>query len=244
MTPQWNPTRRKVREEWRTRRTQPLPEKLHRNHQGRPMSFLKSLSGGSQQRWFAAVESGDVEEVKRLIAAGTDVNMKNDEGRTALHLAVMQGTYADTAAPLVSALLVAGADKDAKQKGGWTPLHLAVANGKTAAVSALLAFKAQTEVWDEVGNTPLHMAANNSFEPILKAMLAAGADKNARTTGVGATPLHFAAWQGHPVGVEILLSAGADKQAKNKYGRTALDLANEELRKLALDRSSGVVSNL
>src|ERR1035438_1819839 len=115
-------------------------------------------NASSQQRWFAAVESGDVEEVKSLIAAGTNVNMKNDDGRTALHLAVLEGTYA--AAPLVSALLVGGADKDARQKEGWTPLHLAVANYRIAAVSALLAFKAQTEVWDEVGNTPLHMAAH------------------------------------------------------------------------------------
>ena len=199
-------------------------------------------NASSQQRWFAAVESGDVEEVKSLIAAGTNVNMKNDDGRTALHLAVLEGTYA--AAPLVSALLVGGADKDARQKEGWTPLHLAVANYRIAAVSALLAFKAQTEVWDEVGNTPLHMAAHEDHGLIVKALLAAGADKNVRTTGVGATPLHFAAFYCHPTIAEILLAAGADKHAKNKYGRTALDLAKEELGKFASQRSSGGYSSI
>jgi ankyrin repeat protein len=199
---------------------------------------------GEKQLWFAAVRSGDVETVKRLIAAGTDINMKNDEGRTALHIAALQGTYGDSAAPLVSALLAAGADKDARQKDGWTPLHVAVANSKLAAVSALLAFKAQTEVWDEVGNTPLHMAAQIGIGPIVQALLAAGADKNVRNTSVGATPLHFAAFYYSRTSVKILLAAGADKHAKNKYGCTALDLAKEEHGKFASQRSSGGYNSL
>jgi ankyrin repeat protein len=184
--------------------------------------------------WFTAVTSGNVEEISALIAAGADLNAKNDKGQTALHVAVLKCGLFDTEAPLVSTLLNAGADKDAKLEGGWTPLHLAIANGRTAAVSALLAHRPQLEVWDKQGRTPLHLAAEKrdpKMPQIIRELLAAGADKNARTRGVGATPLHVAAFFGLPAIIEILLEAGADQKAKNKYGSTALEMAKEEAQK-------------
>lgn len=181
-----------------------------------------------RQSWFAAVRSNNVEEVKKLISSGAELNARNEEGQTALHLAVLNGTFSDADAPLVSELLSAGADKNAKQQNsGWTPLHLAIANNHVAAVSALLAHRVQTEVWDDRGKAPLHLAARQGHTQIVKELLSSGADKNARERIAGATPLHIAAFEGLPWIVKILLEAGADKGAKNKYGSTALDLAKE-----------------
>ena len=39
---------------------------------------------------FHAMEDGDIEEVKNLLAKGADVNAKNEEGKSALFLAIEQ----------------------------------------------------------------------------------------------------------------------------------------------------------
>lgn len=39
---------------------------------------------------FHAMEEGDIEEVKNLLAKGADVNAKNEEGKSALFLAIEQ----------------------------------------------------------------------------------------------------------------------------------------------------------
>jgi hypothetical protein len=71
-----------------------------------------------------AVFDGNIEAIKQHLAAGTDVNAKDDNGWTPLHLAAENGRKQ------VAELLIAkGADVNAKDDNGWTPLHLAVDGG-------------------------------------------------------------------------------------------------------------------
>ena len=61
-----------------------------------------------------------MEEVKKFIQAGFDVNAQKDEGRTALHLASEFGH-----AEVITVLLTAGADKRIRNRNGKTPHNLA-----------------------------------------------------------------------------------------------------------------------
>ena len=67
----------------------------------------------------AAVE-GNIEAVKQHIAAGTDVNAKNEFGSGPLHSAAAGGHN-----EIAKMLIAAGADVNAKDKNGNTPLDMA-----------------------------------------------------------------------------------------------------------------------
>ena len=64
-----------------------------------------------------AAEDGNIEVVKQHLAAGTDVNAKNDSGVTPLHRAAYYGHK-----EIVVLLIAKGADVNVKNDVGYTPL--------------------------------------------------------------------------------------------------------------------------
>ena len=81
-----------------------------------------------------AVFDGNIEAVKQHLAAGTDVNAKDDNGWIPLHFAVYYGHK-----EIVELLIAKGADVNAKDKNGWTPLHLAAENGRKQVAELFIA---------------------------------------------------------------------------------------------------------
>ena len=81
-----------------------------------------------------AAERGFIETVKQHLAAGTDVNAKNDPygEMTPLHLAASQGQK-----EVVELLIEKGADVNAKLEGGRTPLDVAIVQNKTETADLL-----------------------------------------------------------------------------------------------------------
>ena len=70
--------------------------------------------------------------ITRLLVAGANVNARDKDVETALHLAAFGGHAA-----IISRLLVAGADIHATTNGGLTALDLAANQGHRAIVSRL-----------------------------------------------------------------------------------------------------------
>ena len=83
--------------------------------------------------WQAAVKAGDVETLERLLAAGHDIDARDEHGQTALMVAAREGRTA-----VVRFLAGRGADLNHTAKFHLTALMLAVINGRAAIVRALV----------------------------------------------------------------------------------------------------------
>ena len=115
----------------------------------------------------------------RTIEQGADVNTKDKNGQTSLHLAVK---FCDT--KLCKLLLQHGADVNTKDKDGRTPLHDA-AQRCYESCELLLQHGADVNAKDKHGWTPLHVTVRwneamfDSRAKICKLMLQHGADVDA-----------------------------------------------------------------
>ena len=76
--------------------------------------------------WKAAIK-GDIEAVKKHLAAGADVNAKDDQfGGTPLHHVTVKGHK-----EIVELLIAKGADVNVLDGGGYTPLDRAIKKNHT-----------------------------------------------------------------------------------------------------------------
>jgi len=101
-----------------------------------------------------AAGDGNIEAVKQHLAAGTDVNAKDDlTGLTPLFDAVSSGKKE------VAALLIdKGADVNGKIAMGFTALHNAAGNGRYEIVELVIEKGADVNEKNDFGITPLDMA--------------------------------------------------------------------------------------
>jgi len=155
-----------------------------------------------------AARKGNIEAVKQHIAAGTDVNAKDDKfGWTPLHHAAWNGRT-----EIAELLIAAGADVNAKDdKFGWTPLHRAALNGRYAIAELLIAKGANVSATDEDGVTPLHTATDRGHIEVVELLITKGADVNV-TTDFGITPLDWVISSSkHPETADLLRKHGGKR---------------------------------
>ena len=157
----------------------------------------------------AAARSGNIEAVKKQLAAGANVNAPEADGTSALLWAAYQSSP-----ELVQLLLTAGADVNAANAFGVTPLLQAARIGDAATISVLLKAGADLKKAEREGETPLMAAARAGSVAAVKLLLEQGADVNARESLQDETALMWAAAEGHLDVVDALLKAGADPNLK------------------------------
>ncbi|XP_073068469.1 unconventional myosin-XVI isoform X6 [Manis javanica] len=101
-------------------------------------------------------------DVKHFLSCGGNVNEKNDEGVTLLHMACAGG-YKE----VVSLLLEHGGDLNIADNQCWTPLHLAAKYGQTNLVKLLLMHQANPNLLDCNEEKPSGIAASEFIEEML-----------------------------------------------------------------------------
>ena len=134
----------------------------------------------------------------------TDINLRDQDGKTPLHEAASHGQ-----AETVLALIVLGADVNLADNFRSTPLHRSAINGHTETVQALIDAKAVVNLPDNFGVTPLHEAARHGHTETVQALIDAKAVVNLADND-RSTPLHWAAIHGHTAAAQALINAGAD----------------------------------
>ncbi|KAM6178583.1 unconventional myosin-XVI [Rhynchocyon petersi] len=101
-------------------------------------------------------------DVKHFLSSGGNVNEKNEEGVTLLHMACASG-YKE----VVSLILEHGGDLNVVDNQYWTPLHLAAKYGQTNLVKLLLMHQANPNLLNCNEEKPSDIAASEFIEEML-----------------------------------------------------------------------------
>lgn len=92
-----------------------------------------AVKGSREDKLISAVKNGDLKNVETLIAAGVDLEARDNENMTALMIAAKKG---DT--DIASKLITAGANISAQDRYGWTVLFHAFDKGHAEIVKLLI----------------------------------------------------------------------------------------------------------
>uniref|UniRef100_A0A8C6WRY9 Ankyrin 3a n=1 Tax=Neogobius melanostomus TaxID=47308 RepID=A0A8C6WRY9_9GOBI len=175
-------------------------------------SFLQSDSNASYLR---AARAGNLEKVLDYLKTGVEINICNQNGLNALHLASKEGHV-----EVVAELLKLEASVDAATKKGNTALHIASLAGQVEVVKELVTNAANVNAQSQNGFTPLYMAAQENHLEVVRFLLENGASQSMATED-GFTPLAVALQQGHDQVVSLLL----ENDTKGKVRLPALHIA-------------------
>ena len=201
--------------------------------------------GLSERALFDAAEVGNIDAVKQHLAAGMDVNVKNEAGVTPLHLAALMGHK-----EIAELLIAKGADVNETDSDGKTPLSSAAYSGRKEIAELLIAEGADVNAKDKDGATPLNWASAsaaifagidlNAVEnqnPFLQekprkhaetvALLLKHGGKATEIPVDESDLIHFAVTDGNIEAVKQYLADGTDVDARDVLNKTPLHSAAE-----------------
>jgi ankyrin repeat protein len=146
-----------------------------------PFDFAALHDVASNYARLDTLEQKHLDIIDLVLSAGADVNSRDKEHRTPLHVAVWSG-----GGRVAEILLEHGADVNVTDRSGDTPLHMAAKKLNAEACKLLLQHGADPNARERHGDTPLHVAAlegsNADFTQAIATMdvlLDNGADMNA-----------------------------------------------------------------
>ena len=165
-----------------------------------------------------AAEDGDINEVKRLISKGADVNKGNAIGFTPLISASYKG-HLDIVTYLVEECQ---ADVNKVDKENESPLALACSGQHFAVIDYLYKRGADVNVADNENCTPLYIASQEGRKEVMRLLIRYNADVNT-VSDYSTTPLTDACETGRLDLVKILIEEGhADINKCDELGRSGV----------------------
>jgi protein-disulfide isomerase len=170
---------------------------------------------------YTVIRSGDLQAVRQLLAAGAQVDARDNWGRTPLIVALQQGKTA-----IVELLIERGASISMTDAWGRTPLLVATQLRNTAAIRLLLSRRADVNVANKNDITPLIAAAQTGNVEAANLLLGAGAALD-RTDNLGWTALMWAASRNDAMLIRMLVERGAQVGITGLDRSTALGLARQ-----------------
>ncbi|XP_027885525.1 ankyrin-3-like isoform X3 [Xiphophorus couchianus] len=165
--------------------------------------------------YLRSARAGNLEKALDYLKNGVDINICNQNGLNALHLASKEGHV-----EVVAELIKQGANVDAATKKGNTALHIASLAGQSEVVKELVTNGANVNAQSQNGFTPLYMAAQENHLEVVQFLLDNGSSQSIATED-GFTPLAVALQQGHDQVVSLLL----ENDTKGKVRLPALHIA-------------------
>ncbi|MCJ1357835.1 MAG: Ankyrin-2 [Icmadophila ericetorum] len=180
-----------------------------------------------EKQVLSAAKQNDQIKLRSLLNTGLDldVNVKNWDGVTPLHLATGRQNL-----KIVKLLLENDANVNIQIVAGYTPLHYSAREGSIEILRVLLEHGADVDSRGQFGDTALHYAVVDKRTDLemSELLLRYRADVNAQIN-VKMTFLHLAVLNGNLDTVKLLLRSGADRYLKDDLGESAKDAVEFEL---------------
>ncbi|XP_051578066.1 ankyrin-3-like [Myxocyprinus asiaticus] len=192
-----------------------LEDEKERKRKSRKHPREQKKKSDSNASYLRAARAGNLEKVLDYLKTGVDINICNQNGLNALHLASKEGHV-----EVVVELLKLGANVDAATKKGNTALHIASLAGQADVVKELVTNGANVNAQSQNGFTPLYMAAQENHLDVVRFLLENNSSQSIATED-GFTPLAVALQQGHDQVVSLLL----ENDTKGKVRLPALHIA-------------------
>lgn len=187
-----------------------------------PKKYKRRLEVPNGTGWTSlhiAAGNGDVQEVKRLLDAGADIEGRTDLGSTSFYEAARRGKL-----EVLRLLQKYGADINARILNGVTPLIVASEYKQAETVKYLIQqevdMEAETLMKQQALGQVVTLTWHGDFQ-IAKILVDNGADIEHRDA-IGCTPLKCAVTSGHTKLVAYLLSQGANSNTKSDTGEPPL----------------------
>lgn len=184
-----------------------------------------AAEAAAYQGLFRAAQDGDAAAIARLATGGADLEARDGNGRTAVHVAAFASHEA-----ALAALALAGADMNSLDDDAYDAVTIAaVANDLPMLDAALAAGNNPGNVTSRWIGTALIAAAHLGHHEAVKRLIEAGAPLD-HVNNLGWTALIEAVVLGdggphHQKTVAHLVAAGADRSIADRDGQTPLQLA-------------------
>lgn len=193
---------------------------------------LNKTDNRNRHSLFIAVEAGQTDAVRKLIALGADVGkdvLSNNNKSPMIHW-IEENNYRE----ILTLLIQAGANINATDSNGQTALHRACDYMRRDKILPLLQMGAEVNGLNNYGQRPIdefvdnYSYRNDDAPEIIDALLSAGADPGLSPSPlVMRAPLHVAVESGHMQSTRLLLEKGAavDVTERSSRQQTPLHMA-------------------